>query len=254
VEFVFHGGIMASRLTLTLAALGFAALLQPAQADPPRAVVELFTSQGCSSCPPADELLVEYSRQPDIIALSLPVNYWDYLGWKDTLAHVAFTERQKAYAHSRSDRQVFTPQMIVNGKKSCIGSDRAQIEKAIQYTSNGRKTLPVNVTVNEQSGTVTIQVEETPDTAQREAEVWVLPVLRTQTVPIERGENRGKTITYANVVRGLNRLGEWRGGSARFEMPLETARKGGDAYVVLLQSTDAARPGVILGAAKGPGL
>ncbi len=251
---MFHGGIMASRLTLTLAALGFAALLQPAQADPPRAVVELFTSQGCSSCPPADELLVEYSRQPDIIALSLPVNYWDYLGWKDTLAHVAFTERQKAYAHSRSDRQVFTPQMIVNGKKSCIGSDRAQIEKAIQYTSNGRKTLPVNVTVNEQSGTVTIQVEETPDTAQREAEVWVLPILRTQTVPIERGENRGKTITYANVVRGLNRLGEWRGGSARFEMPLETARKGGDAYVVLLQSTDAARPGVILGAAKGPGL
>jgi hypothetical protein len=251
---VFDGGIMASRLTLTLAALGLVALLQPAQADPPRAVVELFTSQGCSSCPPADELLVEYSRQPDIIALSLPVNYWDYLGWKDTLAHVAFTERQKAYAHSRSDRQVFTPQMIVNGKKSCIGSDRAQIEKAIQYTSKGRKTLPVNVTVNEQSGTVTISVEETPETTQREAEVWVLPVLRTQTVPIERGENRGKTITYANVVRGLNRLGEWRGGSARFEMPLETARKGGDAYVVLLQSTDAARPGVILGAAKGPGL
>jgi hypothetical protein len=246
--------IMASRLTLALAALGFAALLQPALADPPRAVVELFTSQGCSSCPPADELLVEYSRQPDIIALSLPVNYWDYLGWKDTLAHVAFTERQKAYAHSRSDRQVFTPQMIVNGKKSCIGSDRAQIEKAIQYTSKGRKTLPVNVTLDEQGGTVVIQVEETPDTTQREAEVWVLPVLRTQTVPIERGENRGKTITYANVVRGLNRLGEWRGGSARFEMPLETARKGGDAYVVLLQSTDAARPGVILGAAKGPGL
>ena len=246
--------IMASRSTLALAALGFAALLQPALADPPRAVVELFTSQGCSSCPPADELLVEYSRQPDIVALSLPVNYWDYLGWKDTLAHVAFTERQKAYAHSRSDRQVFTPQMIVNGKKSSIGSDRAQIEKAIQYTSKGRKTLPVSVTVNEQSGTVTIQVEETPDTAQREAEVWVLPVLRTQTVPIERGENRGKTITYANVVRGLNRLGEWRGGSARFEMPLEAARKGGDAYVVLLQSTDAARPGVILGAAKGPGL
>ena len=245
---------MASRLTLTLAALGFAALLQPALADPPRAVVELFTSQGCSSCPPADELLVEYSRQPDIVAISLPVNYWDYLGWKDTLAHVAFTERQKAYAHSRKDRQVFTPQMIVNGKKSCIGSDRAQIENAIQYTSKGRKTLPVNIALSEQNGSVTITVEETPDTAQREAEVWVLPVLKSQTVPIERGENRGKTITYANVVRGLNRVGEWRGGSARFEVPLETARKGGDAYVVLLQSTDAARPGVILGAAKGPGL
>ncbi|WP_201834354.1 DUF1223 domain-containing protein [Microvirga zambiensis] len=249
---------MASRLTLTLAALGLAALLQPvlpqtALADPPRAVVELFTSQGCSSCPPADALLVEYSRQPDIIALSLPVNYWDYLGWKDTLAHVAFTERQKAYAHGRSDRQVFTPQMIVNGKKSCIGSDRAQIEKAIQYTSKGRKALPVTVNLSEQNGTVTIAVEETPDTTQREGEIWVLPVLREQTVPIERGENRGKTITYANVVRGLNRLGEWRGGAARFEVSVETARKGGDAYVVLLQSTDAEKPGVILGAAKGPG-
>ena len=162
-------------------------------ADPPRAVVELFTSQGCSSCPPADALLVDIARQPDVIALSLPVNYWDYLGWKDTLAHVAFTERQKAYAHGRSDRQVFTPQMIVNGKKSCIGSDRAQIEKAIQYTSKGRKTLPVAVNLSEQNGTVTIAVEETPETAQRDAEIWLLPVLKAQTVPIERGENRGKT-------------------------------------------------------------
>jgi hypothetical protein len=246
--------IMAFQLKATLAALAFAAFLQPALADPPRAVVELFTSQGCSSCPPADELLVEFSRQPDIVALSLPVNYWDYLGWKDTLAHVAFTERQKAYAHSRSDRQVFTPQMIVNGKKSSIGSDRAQVEKAIQYTTKGRKTLPVSVVINEQNDTVTITVEETSDTTQREAEVWILPVLRSQTVPIERGENRGKTITYANVVRGLNRVGEWRGGSARFEVPLDMARKGGDAYVVLLQGTDAARPGLILGAAKGPGL
>ncbi|HEV2565560.1 MAG TPA: DUF1223 domain-containing protein [Microvirga sp.] len=251
---MFDSRTMASRLTLTLAALGLAAYLQPALADPPRAVVELFTSQGCSSCPPADELLVEYSRQPDIIALSLPVNYWDYLGWKDTLAHVAFTERQKAYAHSRKDRQVFTPQMIVNGKKSCIGSDREQIEKAIQYTTKGRKTLPVNVTLDERDGTVTIAVEETPDTTQRAAELWVLPVLKAKTVPIERGENRGKTITYANVVRGLTRVGEWLGGSARFQVPLETARSGGDGYVVLLQSTDAARPGIILGAAKGPGL
>ena len=246
--------IMVSRLKATLAALAFAAFLQPALAEPPRAVVELFTSQGCSSCPPADELLVEFSRQPDIVALSLPVNYWDYLGWKDTLAHVAFTERQKAYAHSRKDRQVFTPQMIVNGKKSCIGSDRAQVEKAIQVTSKGRKSLPVNVTLDERNGRVTIAVEETPDTTQRAAELWVLPVLKEQTVPIERGENRGKTITYANVVRGLTRVGEWLGGSARFEVPLETARRGGDAYVVLLQSTDADRPGIILGAAKGPGL
>lgn len=247
-------GIMAFRSKLVLAAFGLAALLQPALAEPPRAVVELFTSQGCSNCPPADALLVEYSKQPDIVALSLPVNYWDYLGWKDTLAHAEFTARQKDYAHARSDRQVFTPQMIVNGKKSCIGSDQAQIEKAIQMTAKGRSTLPVDIAVNEHNGTVTVSIAETGEAVQREAQVWVLPVLRSQTVPIERGENKGKTVTYANVVRGLKRIGEWHGGSARFEVPAETARSGGDGYVVLLQASEDDKPGVILGAAKSAGL
>ena len=156
----------------------------------------------------------------------------------------AFTERQKAYAHARSDRQVFTPQMIVNGKKSCIGSDRAQIEKAIQDTTEGRRTLPVDGQSQraERHGDDRRRGDaRRPRSAM--AEIWVLPVLRAQTVPIGRGENRGKTITYANVVRGMNRLGEWRGGSARFECPLEIARRGGDGYVVLLQSLDAAKPG-----------
>ncbi|PVE24495.1 DUF1223 domain-containing protein [Microvirga sp. KLBC 81] len=247
-------GIMASRLKLFLAATGLAALLQPAFAEPPRAVVELFTSQGCSNCPPADALLVEYSKQPDIVALSFPVNYWDYLGWKDTLAHADFTTRQKDYAHARSDRQIFTPQMIVNGKKSCIGSDQAQIEKAIQMTLKGRSTLPVDVTIAEQNGMVTVSVSETGETMQREAQVWVLPVLRSRAVPIERGENKGKTVTYANVVRGLKRIGEWHGGSARFEVPVDTARSGGDGYVVLLQTSHDGRPSVILGAAKSAGL
>src|SRR5919107_210452 len=125
---MFHKGTMVSRLTLSFAALALAALMQPALADPPRAVVELFTSQGCSSCPPADAVLADLARRPDIVALSLPVDYWDYLGWKDTLAHPLFTARQKAYAHGRGDRQVYTPQAIVNGTKPCIGSDRAQIE------------------------------------------------------------------------------------------------------------------------------
>ncbi|WP_445501189.1 DUF1223 domain-containing protein [Microvirga sp. G4-2] len=245
---------MASRLKLFLTATGLAALLQPAFAEPPRAVVELFTSQGCSNCPPADALLVEYSKQPDIVALSFPVNYWDYLGWKDTLAHADFTARQKNYAHARSDRQIFTPQMIVNGKKSCIGSDQVKIEKAIQMTLKGRSTLPVDVTLAEQNGMVTVSVSEMGETLQREAQVWVLPVLRSQTVPIERGENKGKTVTYANVVRGLKRIGEWHGGSARFEVPVETARGGGDGYVVLLQTSQDDKPSVILGAAKSAGL
>jgi hypothetical protein len=251
---MFHGDTMVSRLKLSLAALAIAACMQPALADPPRAVVELFTSQGCSSCPPADAVLADLARQPDIVALSFPVNYWDYLGWKDTLAHAAFTDRQKAYAQARGDRQVYTPQMIVNGKKPCIGSDRARIEQSIQETTGMQATLPVNVNLKEQSGTVTISIEETAQTTDRVAEVWVLPVLRAHTVPIGRGENRGRTITYANVVRGMKRLGEWRGGSARFEMPLEAARGGADGYVVLLQASEQAKPGMILGAAKSQGL
>lgn len=245
---------MVSRLKWSLAALGLAALLQPAFAEPPRAVLELFTSQGCSSCPPADAILADLARKPDIVALSFPVSYWDYLGWKDTLAQKAFSMRQKAYAHGRSDRQVFTPQMIVNGKKSCVGSDRAQVDKAIRYASNGHTPLPVDVDLKEENGTLTVSVTETDRTVQRAAEIWVLPVLREQAVPIGHGENQGKTITYVNVVRGLTKVGEWSGGPGSFQVSLETARGGGDAYVVLLQTSDADRPGTILGAAKSPGL
>ena len=248
---------MASRLTLTLAALGLAALLQPALADPPRAVVELFTSQGCSSCPPADALLVEYSRQPDVIALSLPVNYWDYLGWKDTLAHVAFTERQKAYAHGRSDRQVFTPQMIVNGKVSCVGSDRAQIGRSMARASAGSDRLPVRIELAENGPMLTIDVggANPPGHPPATGEVWVLPVVKAREVAIGRGENRGRSVTYANVVRGMTRAGYWSGAPARLEVPLKKARYGeADSYVVLLQEGDPEKPGSILGAAKGPGL
>lgn len=245
---------MVSRLKWLSAALGAAFFMSPALADPPRAVLELFTSQGCSSCPPADAQLAEYARRPDIVALSFPVNYWDYLGWKDTLAHASFTKRQKAYAHARSDRQVFTPQMIVNGEKSCIGSERAKIEKTIQTVLNGRSHLPVAVDLTEQNGTVTISVAETGARVDRTAQVWVMPVLRSQAVPIERGENRGKTITYANVVRGMTRIGEWSGGPAKFELPADTARRGGDGYVVLLQVFEQDKPKAILGAAKSSGL
>jgi hypothetical protein len=247
-------GIMASRLKWSLAVLGLAALLQPAFAEPPRAVLELFTSQGCSSCPPADAILADLARRPDIVALSFPVSYWDYLGWKDTLAQKAFTLRQKAYAHARHDRQVFTPQMIVNGKKSCIGSDRKQVDKAIRYATDGHMLLPVDVNLTEENGTLTVSVAETDRTVQRAADIWVLPILREQSVPIAHGENQGKTITYINVVRGLTKVGEWTGGQGRFQISLDTARGGGDGYVVLLQTSDADRPGTILGAAKSPGL
>jgi hypothetical protein len=242
---------MIFRFKAYLAVLGFFALGQVAVAGPLKAVVELFTSQGCSSCPPADAVLVDMSRRPEVIALTFPVDYWDYLGWKDTLAHPLYTARQRGYAHGRGDRQVYTPQMIVNGVKSCVGSDRVAIEDAISSPKIKAVSLLADVKATEQDGMAIIEIEGAPD---RKAEVWVLPVLRTQVVSIGKGENRGRTITYANVVRGLIRVGDWNGGTARFETPLRTAKGDADGYVVLLQTVNGKKPGPILGAAKSPGL
>ena len=100
----------------------------------PRALLELFTSQGCSSCPPADKLLGEFAKDPSLIALSLPIDIWDYLGWKDTLSLPGHTARQRAYAEIRGDRQVYTPQLVVNGSMHVVGSDRAAVEHAIAET------------------------------------------------------------------------------------------------------------------------
>ena len=236
------------RLKLGLAAL--AALLSSAAAAPalaaPQGVVELFTSQGCSSCPPADALLTELATRPDLVALTFPVDYWDYLGWKDTLAHPSFTVRQRAYAHGRSDRQIYTPQVIVNGTKPSVGSDRARIEALIG------PALPVEVAAVERDGAVTVEIAAV--SGQPAADVWVLPVLRSRTVSIGRGENGGRTVTYANVVRGVTRIGEWRGEAIRLDVPLAVARGDGDGYVILLQVTRGTKPGAILGAAKGAGL
>lgn len=254
---MLHDSMM-SRMTVFMSALavfGLALIAQPAWADPPRAVIELFTSQGCSSCPPADAVLSELSRRPDTIALSFPVDYWDYLGWKDTLAQAAFTARQKTYAQARDDRQIYTPQVVVNGVKSCVGSDRAQIEQLIQTSTGGLSALPIGITAHEHDGILTILVSEnTGSVTPQKAGIWFLPVLRSQAVAIGRGENRGRTITYVNVVRGLNRLGDWKGGTARFDLPLNQALEGADGYVVLVQAMENAGPGMILGAAKGPGL
>src|SRR3954449_4072279 len=122
-----------SRWSGALGVCAIIAIIRPAHADP-RAVVELFTSQGCSSCPPADRILGELAKDPNVIALSMPIDYWDYLGWKYTLADSRYTARQKAYSRARGDRDVYTPQVVVNGAAQVIGSDRASIESAIDST------------------------------------------------------------------------------------------------------------------------
>jgi len=125
-------------------AIAVSAAIVCAHAEP-RAVVELFTSQGCSSCPPADRLLGELARDPAIVALSLPIDYWDYLGWKDTLANPDHTARQRGYARVRGDREVYTPQAVINGAVHVLGSDKAAIDAAILATQADSSTLSVPV-------------------------------------------------------------------------------------------------------------
>src|SRR3712207_5775782 len=126
----------------------------------PRAVVELFTSQGCSSCPPADSFVAELSRREDVVALTLPVDYWDYLGWKDTLGRREHTERQYAYAEARGDGKVFTPQIVVNGRHSFVGGDREAVEAAIRTAE-----LPLDIAIVQNGEAIDIDIEAMPTPA-----------------------------------------------------------------------------------------
>ncbi len=212
-------------------------------------MVELFTSQGCSSCPAADRLLGELSRDPSIVALSLNVDYWDYLGWKDTLALKGHSNRERAYANARGDRDVYTPQVVVNGVTAVLGSDKAAIEKAIVKTRRDAAALALPVTVKIEGDKLTASVPEGRG-ERKSGEVWLCPVTAKATVEIARGENRGKTIAYHNVVRSWVKLGDWNGTAQTFSAPLkDVARDDTDSFAVLVQSGDAAKPGVVLGAA-----
>src|SRR5690242_17834438 len=142
--------MQARRVAPALLVAGFMIATAAAQAGEARAVLELFTSQGCSSCPPADRLVGQFANDPSVVALSVPIDYWDYLGWRDTLANPAHSARQRAYARARGDGQVYTPQVVVNGATDALGSDQAAIEHAIAQTGHrsGVMSLPVTLGVN----------------------------------------------------------------------------------------------------------
>ena len=210
----------------------------------PTRVIELFTSQGCPKCPPADRLIADLAKDPDTIAISFAVNYWDYIGWKDTLASPAFTARQHAYAAARGDAMIFTPQAIVDGRSVEPGADRDAILRDMQTPADKRRA--VGMSVSETDGTLHVHVGGGP--ADRPIGVYVLRVARAKTVQIARGENSGQSVTYTNVVRAMHKLGDWTGKPEDFDM---IELKGDDeGYVVLLQAGSAERPSTILAAAK----
>lgn len=243
-----------NRLSLWSGALGVCAIIaiiRPAHADP-RAVVELFTSQGCSSCPPADKIIGELAKDPNVIALSMPIDYWDYLGWKDTLADSRFSARQKAYSHMRGDRDVYTPQVIVNGSAKVIGSDRAGIETAIKDTATeGVMSVPVTMSLSGKQINVSVAASSAPRV--RHGEVWICSISKAVPISIGRGENRGREITYHNVVRNLLKVGDWNGSPGSWTVPIENiSREGVDAAVVYVQDGNRDKPGPMLGAAMTP--
>jgi hypothetical protein len=218
----------------------------------PKGVLELFTSQGCSSCPPADKLLGEFADDPSIIALSLPIDIWDYLGWKDTLALAGHSARQRAYAELRGDRQVYTPQIVVNGSVHVLGSDRTAIERAIAQTDRNTEVMSLPLLVSVEGGDLTVTIKGAP-AGEPGGEVWLCPLATTVPVVIGRGENRGRTVTYHNVVRAWRKLGEFSGADSTWIIPLSQIEKNDvNGAVVLVQEGSREKPGVILGAAFAP--
>jgi hypothetical protein len=236
------------RVALSFAVIASAMVGAATVSAEPRGVIELFTSQGCSSCPAADKLAGELAKDPSLIVMSLAVDYWDYLGWKDTLAIAGHTNRQRAYSKVRGDREVYTPQVVINGVTHVIGSDRKAIEDAVAQTRKqaGMLAVPVGLTVA--GDQISVSVPAAANTAK--GEIWLCPITRTVPVEIGKGENSGKTITYTNVVRRWVKLGDWSGVARTFKVPVsDVTGAGGDAVAVVVQAGPKEAPSTMLGAA-----
>ena len=239
---------MLSRSLLAASAIAFV-LGSPAEAGElrqnPKAVLELFTSQGCSSCPAADALLEELGRRPEIIALAYHIDYWDYIGWPDTFGAAANSDRQRAYAQAWGSSRIFTPQLIVNGSAGVVASRQPEVEDALHSA-----TLQLPVTL-ENSGDM-LEISIPGRAGLEEAMVWLVSFLDRAEVTIERGENQGKSIAYTQIVTGRQVLGMWEPqGGARLRLPLdEVLGESANGVVILVQQEKNGLPGPILGAAS----
>lgn len=170
-------------------------------------VVELFTSQGCSYCPPADAYLNELAKQPNVIALAWHVDYWDYIGWKDSFANPAFTERQRAYAHAQKQRMIYTPQLIINGVENMMGKIYDEVSASIRKVTVQKAVMKLSSSRAGAAYTVTLSASHRHGTY----DVQLVRVSPINIVKILGGENAGKTVTYVNIVTDLRSLGSWDG-------------------------------------------
>lgn len=221
---------------LVSATLGFwvgVSAAATAQTNP--VVVELYTSQGCSSCPPADDFMTDLAKSPDVIALALHVDYWDYIGWKDTFANPNFTKRQKAYAKAEGSRMIYTPQMIVGGVDRVEGNDPMSVAEAIRKHQS--LPSPVRLTITREGDHLIIRAEADPPLTEP-ARVQVVRYLPNATVTIGRGENAGREVTYTNIVTDWQSVAQWPG---QAPLDMTASAPGSDPVVVIVQSEGPAR-------------
>jgi hypothetical protein len=217
-------------------------LVTAADADTRPVVVELFTSEGCSSCPPAEAILNELAHRSDVLPLSFHVDYWDGLGWRDRYSLARATERQRGYARTVGRSSVYTPQAIVDGSRDIVGSQRDAVMQAV---SGRREGVATSVSVS--GGTIHIHVGAAVDAAS--ADVLLVGYLREASVHIGRGENAGRTVKESNIVLALHGLGRWNGKPCDFQLSAGSLPANVTDIAVLIQS---AGQGSILGAVTRP--
>ena len=237
-------------------ALAATLLAGPAMADPApaaasknSAVIELFTSQGCSSCPPADALLGRLVDKPGLVALSFSVDYWDYLGWRDTLGAPANSDRQRGYARSRGDGRVYTPQIVVDGVVHVNGADESAVRAAVKAAEKRLAEVKVPVSMHAEGDTLIVDIGAAPaGSDRRAAAVWLAIAKEVEKVEGARGENRGRALSYHHPVREFTPIGIWHGEAMTLRLPLKDLKTmGGDCLFALLQVENT---GPILGAAE----
>ncbi len=252
MRFIVANIQIAGRALLWLAAGALALSLSTpansAEIYSPKGVVEVFTSQGCSSCPAADRFVTSISRDKDILALAWHVDYWDYLGWKDTFARPDHTDRQKRYSKSLEENQVYTPQAIINGRSHTVGSRAGVIRAALKKFNAQKKGLTVKINASIKDDVLDIRIENSEGIGK--ATLWMVYFTDQKKVKVERGENRGKNLIYSNIVKDIELVGMMEPDGLKMMLPLkELSRKGHDSCALLLQQTSKYdTPGPIIGA------
>ena len=232
--------MMAGSLVPATAALGGEVRAEP------KAVLELFTSQGCSSCPPADALFAELARRSDLVTLAYHVDYWDYIGWPDTFGAEANSDLQRDYAASWGSARIYTPQLVINGAKGVVASRRDEVDSAVKAAS-----LSLDVGLVDSDGALDITIAGHPGLA-KSAKVWLVTYRDRVDVPIEGGENDGKNITYTQIVTGRQVVAMWdESTGAQFKLPLtDVIGETGTGAAIIVQTDMDGLPGRIIGAAS----